>query len=129
MIDLDHFKRVNDLYGHTAGDRVLKKTSEFLAAQLRSVDFLCRFGGEEFIAVLSDSSGEAALKLAGRSRRSYAAQKILIDKDRVLNMTISVGVAECSKKEKVTDLIDRADHSLYEAKKSGRNRCSFKKII
>ncbi|OGR83023.1 MAG: hypothetical protein A2901_01825 [Elusimicrobia bacterium RIFCSPLOWO2_01_FULL_54_10] len=123
MIDIDHFKKVNDLYGHSTGDLVLKKTAQHLGLHLRAVDFLCRFGGEEFVAVFAETSGETALTLAERIRESFAAQKIPIGDGREISATVSIGITEYAKIENISDLIDRADRALYKAKENGRNQC------
>ncbi|MCB2226610.1 MAG: GGDEF domain-containing protein [Desulfarculaceae bacterium] len=120
-MDLDHFKVINDTLGHDAGDRVLQKTSELLTASLREVDRVARFGGEEFLAVLINSTVERSHDVAERLRRRIE-QEAFPELDGDLRVTISIGVAEYQPNETVDDVLKRADQALYEAKRSGRNR-------
>jgi len=125
MADLDFFKRINDEYGHEAGDMVLRMTASTLQSCLREGDILCRYGGEEIAAVLSNCSIEAAEKLAERMRRAVEAQRVLLpDRMDPVRVTISVGIA-CypEHSSKLLDLLHLADRALYIAKQSGRNRC------
>ncbi len=123
-IDLDHFKRVNDVHGHAAGDAALAAAAQLLQRCLRSTDLLARFGGEEFIAVLPDRDGERAQLVAERLRGRMEALHIDYE-HRQLTLTASFGVAIASPlpelAETWSDLLRRADRALYEAKRDGRN--------
>lgn len=123
-IDLDHFKRLNDAYGHAAGDAALAAAAQMLQRCLRSTDLLARFGGEEFIAVLPDRDGERAQLVAERLRGRLQALQIDYER-RQLTLTASFGVAiaspEAALAETWSDLLRRADHALYDAKRGGRN--------
>ncbi|MGH9393800.1 MAG: GGDEF domain-containing protein, partial [Terriglobales bacterium] len=120
-IDLDHFKRLNDSFGHGAGDVALAAAARWLAHDLRSTDLLARFGGEEFIAVLPDRDAERGLLVAERLRARLEALEIEHERHR-LRLTASFGVAALSGDDDAWgQLLRRADHALYEAKRSGRN--------
>jgi len=119
MIDVDHFKKVNDDLGHEAGDIVLREIAKRLAAGCRGEDLCGRWGGEEFLAIAPGTALEDAIALAERMRTLVADRHILVDDDRVVDVTVSIGVASG-----VVDgesLLRSADRSLYEAKETGRN--------
>jgi diguanylate cyclase (GGDEF)-like protein len=123
MADLDHFKKVNDKYGHTVGDQLLREVSKVFARQCRINDMPARYGGEEF-AVVAEGTADKAGYLADRCRREI--EKICIPiKDDTLNVTASFGVAEATGLTDPENLIERADEALYEAKLSGRNKVEF----
>ena len=125
MIDVDHFKKVNDTYGHNVGDIVLKEISKTLQNSIRPFDLLARMGGEEFIIVMPEADAAGALLVAERLRKRIADTPIIIDiNGGKLMTTISIGCAELSndRDETAEVLIERADKALYEAKSSGRNR-------
>ncbi|PXA93295.1 sensor domain-containing diguanylate cyclase [Nostoc sp. 3335mG] len=115
MFDIDHFKRINDTYGHQAGDEVLKRVARDASSELRSTDTLGRFGGEEFVIVLPDATADVAMMVAERVRVAVEGGG---DNPRV---TISVGIAELAVGETYSCLLRRADQALYAAKKGGRN--------
>ena len=122
MIDIDHFKTVNDVYGHSAGDIVLQNIAGELKARLRPQDTLCRWGGEEFLLVLPGAGQEHALGIAERIRRTIAETKVPF-KDWQIRCTISLGVAGTWEGSLEADeLLVRADRSLYAAKHGGRNQ-------
>jgi len=122
MIDLDHFKSINDRFGHSVGDRVLQIFAKTTAANLRSFDLIGRLGGEEFAAVLAESSQEEAVAVAERIRISFAAAAAVVDGCAV-GATTSVGVALMrDASQAVTALLGQADKALYRAKELGRNR-------
>ncbi len=123
MIDLDHFKQVNDTYGHPVGDAVLRKVASTIAEQARQVDIIARYGGEEFVVVLPNTSREGASAVAERAREAVGEQLVDFDGVRV-TVTISVGVATSADVgvEHERDLVKRADAALYRAKRSGRNQ-------
>jgi diguanylate cyclase (GGDEF)-like protein len=118
LIDVDHFKQVNDTHGHLAGDVVLSKIAEVLAHQTRSTDIAGRWGGEEFLVVAPQTSLDKAAKLAEKLRSSVANTTFPVSGRK----TISLGVAAYSPGEDLKKLLARADSALYLAKRSGRNR-------
>lgn len=124
MLDIDHFKRVNDTYGHSAGDLVLQSVARTLNACVRPMDTLARYGGEEFAVVMPTCQAAFGTAVAERIRRAVANTPIQISPGEVLRVSISVGGAFAIPWIRSTDLIwtDRADHQLYLAKAAGRNR-------
>ncbi len=124
FVDVDHFKRYNDTYGHLAGDEILKQIAGILADRARRSDVVARYGGEEFVAILPETTKEGALELAESVRSIVAAYPFEGQESQPLNrVTVSVGVA--SFPEDGTDalaIIDYADRALYEAKRLGRDR-------
>jgi len=122
ILDLDHFKNVNDTYGHTAGDQVLRSVAARLRTQIRHPDTIGRYGGEEFLIVLPNSEMQAAVEQA--SRLCQAIRKLRIDvNEHIASVTISVGVAQFKVgQETWEELLHRADEALYRAKEQGRNR-------
>ncbi len=123
MLDIDYFKRVNDLHGHLAGDAVLKGLSERLGRQARSIDRICRYGGEEFTVILPETDLEAAANVAERLRAAVDAQPFDVNTGAPMRITVSIGVAafpEDAGSEE--ELIAAADRALYSAKQAGRNR-------
>jgi diguanylate cyclase (GGDEF)-like protein len=122
MADLDHFKQVNDRYGHTAGDRVLKQLAVLLQEQLRAHDLVARFGGEEFAVVLPETDLDGARRVAHKIREAVEGHPFT-DGDHLLGITISLGCALLHEIDREPeDLIHRADDRLYKAKAAGRNR-------
>lgn len=123
MIDLDHFKQINDRFGHAAGDHVLQSLAVQMGAALRQSDLLGRYGGEEFAAVLTDTVELEASRIADRLRTEVAAARINWG-ERQLNCTLSLGIAHMnpSRDASIEALIERADQALLRAKRSGRNR-------
>ncbi len=123
-IDIDHFKRCNDTFGHDVGDAVLREFAARLASNTRPSDYACRQGGEEFIVVMPRTPGDIACLAAERLRRSIAGSAFNIPGlDQPLDVTISIGVAATDGSDETTEtLMKRADEALYEAKRSGRNR-------
>jgi two-component system cell cycle response regulator len=123
MIDIDHFKKINDTHGHLAGDTALKQLCRRIEPRLRSTDVLARYGGEEFAVVLPATPREGAL-LVGETLRETIASEPFKHEETLIPATISLGVATTDPATpiSVTDLIKRADDNLYEAKRSGRNR-------
>lgn len=122
IIDIDHFKQVNDSYGHAIGDQVIVKLAKILKGQCRGKDLLARFGGEEFVMLLPEVNLEQARACAERIREAIQAQSIAGGDDQLLNLTVSIGVAEIdTRNETIESALNRADKALYEAKDSGRN--------
>lgn len=122
LIDIDHFKKVNDQHGHLAGDEVLRHVATILEEQVRQVDMVGRYGGEEFFALLDETAKETALGVAERIRNAVAMSHVSYQ-GKLLKVTVSIGVAEINDPEETQEqLIDRADKAMYRAKQQGRNR-------
>lgn len=124
MLDLDHFKRINDSFGHSTGDEVLKAIAATLKAQLRNIDMIFRFGGEEFLVVLSNTSREAAAMVGERLRHAVMDLQCLAQ-GRAIELSISLGCATLLPAESVDSVLRRADTALYSAKRDGRNRLAM----
>lgn len=122
MIDIDHFKQVNDTYGHLAGDKVLISVAQALIRSLRPSDMPVRYGGEEFSVFLPGTTEENAKIIAERIRRNVENMTITLHDNNLLQVTVSIGFAERIENDTVASLIDRADKALYHAKQNGRNR-------
>lgn len=124
MADIDFFKKVNDTYGHQAGDIVLKKLAGVFLLALRDIDFAARFGGEEFVLLLPETNAENALKTAERLRASVNDIQISLPQGELVKCTISIGVASYSSSgnDSIEKLISGADKALYAAKETGRNK-------
>lgn len=119
--DLDHFKQINDTYGHDAGDAVLRSLAELLDRELRESDFAARFGGEEFVLFLTESTLEEGLAISNRLRERVAAMNTAFG-EATIRVTASFGVAECTHEDTTVDtVITRADFALLNAKRNGRN--------
>jgi diguanylate cyclase (GGDEF)-like protein len=121
MSDLDHFKNINDVYGHLAGDEVLRHVAERIQATVRDFDVVGRFGGEEFIIILVNTDRQLALTIGERIRHEIAATPIHT-KGQNIPITISIGLAMLRADEDKESVITRADKAMYEAKRMGRNR-------
>lgn len=132
FMDVDHFKRVNDDHGHQTGDQVLRVVAGLIREQLRASDVLGRYGGEEFVALLVNAPGEAAMEIAERIRAIIEAYPFVTLDQKSLAATISIGVAtlldsdvEANLEILANDLVDRADQGVYTAKRQGRNQVVF----
>jgi diguanylate cyclase (GGDEF)-like protein len=122
MIDIDHFKQLNDTYGHPAGDLVLKELAALLLRHLRSEDIVCRFGGEEFVAILPGAPLLTAAQRAESWRLAFQELHIVYE-DQVLTSTLSMGIAEYPRHGATSeDLLFQADSAMYMAKRAGGNR-------
>jgi diguanylate cyclase (GGDEF)-like protein len=123
MVDIDHFRGINEKHGHRTGDEVLRVLAEVIRSQLRKEDLLVRFGGEEFCVMLPQVPGPGAVVVAGRIRKAICADPIRID-GREIPVTVSAGVAARLDEgpESIDDLLHRADQALSLAKNRGRNR-------
>lgn len=119
FVDLDHFKRINDTYGHAIGDEVLQKVAATIKANLRESDLVCRWGGEELVVVLPGVYIPEAMDVAEKLRQAISSTEFSVSDLRV---TASLGVTATKQSVKQCDLIERADQALYEAKETGRNR-------
>jgi two-component system cell cycle response regulator len=127
MIDLDHFKLVNDTYGHLVGDEVLRGIATILQRSVRSVDMVARYGGEEFVVVLPETTEQGAVAFAERMRERVEEHKFEAARAHPARVTVSIGVSSfpAPHVESAEDLFARADAALYRAKEEGRNRvCS-----
>ena len=122
IIDIDHFKRVNDTYGHQTGDSVLRSASQILQTNIRKIDFLGRFGGEEFLIICPETGKEGAMSLAEDMRKRIEEYEF----PTVKHITISLGVATYSGNDDEESLIKRCDAALYQAKGEGRNQAIYK---
>jgi diguanylate cyclase (GGDEF)-like protein len=121
MFDIDHFKKVNDSFGHLAGDQVLKDLAALVSSRVRREEVLGRYGGEEFLIVLPETDEKGATELADQIRRRVEAHPFQFDDERIL-VTISVGVATLGQQNlDVNTLLRLADENLYKAKRQGRN--------
>jgi two-component system cell cycle response regulator len=122
MFDIDFFKRINDQYGHLAGDYVLRELARVVQGRIRRDEVFARYGGEEFVIVLPETPLEGGVSLAQNLRARVAEHTFVFQGERIA-VTVSIGCAELSPNDKsATDLVQRADEKLYEAKRGGRNR-------
>ncbi|WP_456396577.1 diguanylate cyclase [Desulfurobacterium sp.] len=124
MVDVDYFKKINDVYGHEVGDLVLKSIVNKIRSLIRSSDILVRYGGEEFVIYLPYTTLKDAIKLAERIRKEIEKMVIDTEDEKKIKVTISLGVAEREPGETLEQVIKKADEALYRAKKEGRNRVS-----
>jgi diguanylate cyclase (GGDEF)-like protein len=120
MFDLDHFKAINDTYGHLGGDEVLKEVSRLVHRNIRTEDIFARYGGEEFIAILPETDQIHAIELADRLRRKILALRIPFN-NSTIRVTASFGVAQLGADADIEKLVNDADSMLYKAKFNGRN--------
>jgi two-component system cell cycle response regulator len=121
VFDIDHFKRVNDILGHDMGDQILKEVAARLVTNMRSIDVVSRYGGEEFMIAMPNTDVEAAMVAAERVRGFIAGTPVYVE-GQALHITTSAGVAQVEKGEELRDVFKRADAALYKAKQGGRNR-------
>src|SRR5690606_34817035 len=121
MLDIDHFKSINDQYGHAAGDRVLIAFAEILKNNIRKGDAAGRLGGEEFAVFLDGCSSSEAQEVASRINAVFAATPVSLGEGRVVKATVSVGLAMSAWPSEISRLLAHADEALYEAKRQGRN--------
>ncbi len=125
MFDLDHFKDVNDTHGHDAGDAVLSAFAKILKKEARSVDIVGRFGGEEFIAILSETDVKGGVVFADKVRKQVQKARFMYKGERI-GVTVSCGVSERKKHANLQAVLSSSDEYLYKAKKAGRNRVAYK---
>ncbi|MCA2001791.1 MAG: GGDEF domain-containing protein [Chloroflexi bacterium] len=123
FLDIDHFKAVNDAYGHQEGDRILQSAAQNMTAHLRSTDICGRWGGEEFIAILYNVSRESLLRIAEKLRAMIANSNIRIH-GKSVSVTVSIGAALAREGDTLETLVERADRLMYRSKQEGRNRVS-----
>lgn len=122
MFDIDHFKRINDVHGHLAGDFVLKELARVVQSRIRRDEVLARYGGEEFVAVLPETTLEGAVALAESLRERVASSRFVFQGEAI-SVTVSLGVTVLVEEDRAApEILQRADERLYEAKRGGRNR-------
>lgn len=123
VFDVDHFKKINDTYGHDVGDHVLQMIAEISAKEMRHTDVLARYGGEEFIALLTETSLDDALRIAERLRERIESTNVILENGSSFNFTVSIGATILETFETdLNNVIKQADIALYQAKANGRNR-------
>lgn len=122
ILDIDHFKRINDTYGHTSGDEALRVMAQVIRDIARASDLTCRFGGEEFLVALPETSADQAALVAERLRERTEQAEVRGEGGKIIQMTISVGVAQWAPGDEFDETLAIADRALYEAKGTGRNR-------
>jgi diguanylate cyclase len=122
MVDIDHFKKVNDVFGHSAGDRVLRAVAECLRNSVRPYDELYRYGGEEFLVCLPAASQEAGLQVLERMRASIEGLRLTAPSGERIPVTATFGLAQLSVDLSIEESLDQADNALYDGKRAGRNR-------
>ena len=120
--DLDHFKSINDTYGHAAGDKVLKTVAQLFLSLTRATDSIARYGGEEFMGIFPETGLEEAELLANKIREHIRESKFHYEGDSV-QVTVSAGIAQFGHEDTIKDVLKRADEALYRAKAQGRNCC------
>ena len=121
VCDIDFFKRVNDKFGHRSGDKALKVIAKAICQNVRKVDFVARLGGEEFVLILPETTGEDAFKVLEKVRKYVASIPFKFKQD-LIPITISFGITQFEADDSMESVFERADKALYMAKKSGRNR-------
>jgi len=124
FIDIDHFKKVNDTYGHTAGDEVLKMVAKSISSAVRPLDVVTRWGGEEFVVIVPNVTGEN-LKVVGERIRMLVERSFAETDGHKIHVTASLGCAMIKKDEQIKPLLNRADAAMYKSKTTGRNRLTF----
>jgi diguanylate cyclase (GGDEF)-like protein len=122
MADVDHFKRINDCYGHAVGDAALRHVADILRATVRASDRVFRFGGEEFLLLLLVADAQAAARTVRRILRAFRNNPARLEGGLALELRISAGVALCEPGESMAEVLERADRALYAAKRAGRDR-------
>ena len=125
LIDLDNLKDVNDTYGHLSGDKVLKDAAQCLIHNLRKYDSICRYGGDEFLICIPQTTPDTAREIITRLQMGLSSLPIRLDEELVVSVTASVGAAVMETEESIDEIIARADEALYNAKRKGKNQISF----
>ena len=127
MADIDHFKQINDTYGHLAGDKVIQEVARILKANIRESDIVCRFGGEEFVIFLGGLSAQDGFVVAERMRQQVASAQVTDGQNRIA-VSISIGGTGAQRAAAIEQAIRAADAALYRAKLGGRNRTVFEDL-
>lgn len=122
LLDIDHFKQVNDQFGHAAGDKALVAVANYIISNIRPYDSVCRYGGEEFLVCMPKTTLDAAYGITDRIRDGLSQQQIGLPHDEAVQITASFGIALMSKDDSLKDIVEHADTALYQAKEGGRNR-------
>ncbi len=125
LIDLDNLKDVNDRYGHLSGDKVLKDAAQYLIRNLRKYDAICRYGGDEFLISIPQTTPATAREIITRLQMGLSSLPVTLDGGIVVNITASAGVTVMAIDQSIDELIARADRALYTAKRKGKNQISF----
>jgi diguanylate cyclase len=127
MVDIDHFKKINDTYGHLLGDKVIRAIADILKSKVRGQDSVARIGGEEFVVLLADTDTKGASFVAEQIRKTIEDCKIHPHgaKDAIGGVTVSIGVSSLNKGETIFDLLDHADKALFKSKSGGRNKTTI----
>ena len=125
LLDIDHFKKCNDTYGHLEGDKVLVRLGQIIKTCLRTMDSAYRYGGEEFTIILPETTGKEAKNVAKRISAAVESVRFTPKTGEDFSITISIGVTEYFKEEQLSTFIHRADQAMYKSKEKGRNRISF----
>ncbi len=121
LLDIDHFKKINDTYGHLAGDQVLKDTALIIKNTIRKSDIIARWGGEEFLILLPNTTKEESFDIAEKIRKNIKSKQYNFFKDKV-SVTVSIGISEDNRSCKIDNIVGEADKNMYIAKESGRDR-------
>jgi diguanylate cyclase (GGDEF)-like protein len=119
--DIDHFKNINDTFGHKLGDKVLRMVAQTLRANIRDTDTMGRLGGEEFLVILQDVDAEALLSIAEKLLNLVRQSHLTLPNERTISATISIGGTLLQESDTVDTIVDRADKLMYESKSKGRN--------
>ena len=127
VLDVDHFKQVNDTYGHMAGDAILKHTAKLMQQSLRKVDFICRYGGEEFLIILPSTNSTEAFVVAQKIQSQINSTSVKW-KQKEIAVTLSIGCATCNTHTNIEQLLQLADEAMYLAKNTGRNAIRTKAL-
>ena len=122
LMDIDHFKQYNDTFGHLEGDKVLIRFGELVRYCLRVIDSAYRYGGEEFTIILPETTGDEAMNVADRIRKVTEVEKMMPQAEKPVSITVSIGVTQYRKDEKLPTFVQRADKAMYMSKQNGRNR-------
>ncbi len=125
MMDIDDFKKINDQYGHLTGDKVLASIGQIVKSEIRNNDIIGRYGGDEFIIGLADSSPQTAEAIANRISKAIASYKIPLSNSKTLSFTVSIGGTTLKEETTLDQFINNADKKLYEAKRNGKNTVKF----
>lgn len=125
MMDIDNFKLINDQYGHLTGDKVLSQIGHLVKSEIRNDDIIGRYGGDEFIIGLANSSPQTAEAIANRISKTIASYRIPLTKDASLNFTVSIGGTTLKDETTLDQFINNADKKLYETKRNGKNMVKF----
>lgn len=125
LLDIDHFKNINDTHGHDGGDLVLQQAADLVTSSVRVGDFIFRYGGEELLVVLVEIGKEQALNVAETIREKFASEPLRVGDGKVMDVTVSIGVAAYNGHPDYERIVKDADDALYRAKKGGRNRCEL----